>query len=179
MRKKGSTWLRKPYSKKVAETVRKKQADDSSTKTRIDVAICELYRSRISVDIRRGLKSRALKGWAPFMPPLGYLNDPKTKTIIADPETWGRVRILLETAATKCISIPELAKFARCELALKCKNGKPFTSKALRRMIGNPFYAGYFWYDGEYCKGKHPTMITKEQFSRLLEILNDETGNTK
>lgn len=154
-----------------------KTVDESPSKRIIDI-INKQYRENLSKIVRRGMKIRAERGWAPYVPPLGYLNDPVTKSIIPDPDTWGRVRILLETAANRKLNIPALAKFARYELALKCKNGQPLNSEALRRMMANPFYAGRFWYGGKLYEGKHQAMITKEQFDCLQEVLKT-TKRTK
>ena len=151
-----------------------KQENKSHPENIMDV-IRKQYQKNLSEVARRGLRNRAGRGWAPFAPPLGYLNDRATKTIVSDPETWGRVRILLETAATKKLSIHSLVKFAREELALKCKNGQPLSSEALRRMMSNPFYAGRFWYGGDLYEGKHRAMITEEQFDCLQDILKAET----
>lgn len=50
------------------------------------------YRKDLMKGVRRGLRSKADKGWRPGMTPIGYLNDRIDKTIIPDPDTWDLVR---------------------------------------------------------------------------------------
>lgn len=136
------------------------------------------YGNYISEIICRGKRFRAMRGWAPCRPPFGYLNDLSAKTIIPDPETWGRMRIVLNVAATKRYSISEIANFANCDLSLK-RNGRPLTCRMLRRMIANPFYMGKFRYNGVLYEGKHRPMITERQFNALQELLNNGANKTR
>ena len=46
------------------------------------------YSDALSDNVKRGNRSKIEKGWRPNKPPLGYLNDPATRTIIKDPERF-------------------------------------------------------------------------------------------
>jgi len=50
------------------------------------------YSDALSDNVKRGNRSKVEKGWRPCRPPIGYLNDPRTKTTVKDPERFVRVR---------------------------------------------------------------------------------------
>src|SRR5712691_2607793 len=54
------------------------------------------YSDALSDNVKRGNRSKIEKGWRPNKSPLGYLNDPATRTIIKDCERFGRVRQIFD-----------------------------------------------------------------------------------
>lgn len=51
------------------------------------------------------------------------------------------------------------------------RKGQLIACSTLYRILGNPFYAGYFYWNGRLHKGKHEPMITLEEFQRLQELI--------
>ena len=43
------------------------------------------YVDALSENVKRGFRTRVDQGWRPGQAPLGYINDPETKTIVKDP----------------------------------------------------------------------------------------------
>ena len=144
------------------------------------------FRKDLMKGVRRGLKSKASKGWRPHMTPVGYLNDRTDKTIISDPNTWDLVRKVFDKYLTGTISPARLTDYAR-EIGLRTHRrrkigGKPLTESGIRSMLTNVFYTGKFYYetqDGQtkLCDGKHPPMITVEEHERILELLGGKHNN--
>ena len=46
------------------------------------------YVDNLSENVKRGIRARIQRGWLSTRAPIGYLNDPKTKTIVIDPERF-------------------------------------------------------------------------------------------
>ena len=46
------------------------------------------YVDNLSENIKRGIRKKLRDGIYPNKPPIGYLNDPKTRAIVIDPRTW-------------------------------------------------------------------------------------------
>ncbi|MBQ6486169.1 recombinase family protein [Candidatus Saccharibacteria bacterium] len=144
------------------------------------------YRKDLMVNVRRGLSSKADKGWRPHMAPIGYLNDRTDKTIIPDPDNWDLVRKVFDKYLTGTISPAQLTNYAK-EIGLRTHRrkqigGKPLTSSGLRSMLTNVFYTGKYEYadkDGNkrIVNGNHPPMITMEEHERILELLGGKHNN--
>ena len=58
------------------------------------------YVDNLSENIKRGIRKKLRDGIYPNKPPIGYLNDPKTRAIVIDPERGPLVRRMFETYAT-------------------------------------------------------------------------------
>ena len=59
---------------------------DNALVLSVDTGSANQYVRDLSVNTKRGLKSKVEKGWYPGVPPAGYLNDLSTQTIVLDPE---------------------------------------------------------------------------------------------
>lgn len=138
------------------------------------------FRKDLMKGVRRGLKSKASRGWRPHMAPVGYLNDRTDKTIIPDPDTWDLVRKVFDKYLTGTISPRQLTIYAK-QLGLRTHRrkqigGKPLAESGIRAMLANVFYTGKYNYESEdgeirLCDGNHPPLITLEEHERILELL--------
>jgi hypothetical protein len=54
----------------------------------------------LSENVKRGIRKKLRDGIYPNKPPIGYLNDPRTRAIVIDPERGPLVRRMFETYAT-------------------------------------------------------------------------------
>ena len=144
------------------------------------------YRKELMKNVRRGLRSKASKGWRPHLAPIGYLNDRVDRTIVPDPDTWDLVRNVFDKYLTGTISPAQLTIYAK-SIGLRThrrKNigGNPLTQSGIRTMLTNVFYAGKFNYESDdgyivLRDGNHPPMITMEEHQRILELLGDKHNN--
>lgn len=143
------------------------------------------YRKDLMKGVRRGLKSKADKGWRPGMTPIGYLNDRIDKTIIPDPDTWDLVRKVFDKYLTGTVSVAQLTKYAE-EIGLRTHRrrkigGKPLSISAMHSLLANIFYTGKFIYGSKGNRraydGSHPAMITMEEYERVQEIHGGKHNN--
>jgi len=71
------------------------------------------YSDALSENVKRGNRTKIEKGWRPNQAPLGYLNDPVTKTIIKDPLHFPLVRNMFDLMLTGANSPKTIAILAR------------------------------------------------------------------
>jgi len=71
------------------------------------------YSDALSENVKRGNLTKLEKGWRPNQAPLGYLNDPVTKTIIKDPIHFPLVRNMFDLMLTGAYSPKTIAILAR------------------------------------------------------------------
>lgn len=134
------------------------------------------YVDSLSENVKRGNRAKVEKGWRPGQVPLGYKNDRDTKTIIPDPEHFPAIKRIFEHALTGAYSIKELHTMARDEWGYrtpkrKRSGGTPISVPTFYSMLHNPFYAGYFMWNGSLHRGKQEPMITLEEWRHLQSIL--------
>lgn len=130
---------------------------------------------RLSKNVKRGLNSKADKGWRPSGGPIGYINvgiEKGNKTIDKDPERFDLVRRMWEYYLTGQYSVRELREIVNEQWGLRTPQrrklgGKKLSMSHLYRILNDPFYTGKFvWRDPEtgearLYEGKHPAIITE------------------
>ncbi len=145
----------------------------------VEASMSNQYVRELMVNVRRGMYSRADKGWFPGVPPIGYVNfhDPlQGKIIIADPERWALVRKMWDWMLSGMYNASEIARKADKELGLKTVQRKQTGGMALSvagvyAMFHNPFYRADFIYGGKLYHGNHPAMVTPEEFDRVQSLI--------
>jgi DNA invertase Pin-like site-specific DNA recombinase len=134
------------------------------------------YVDSLSENIRRGNRTKVEHGWRPNMAPVGYLNDRDTKTITMDPERFPLVRRMWEMMLTGSYPPRLIWEVATREWGLATKRrkrtgGAPLALSAFYSILTNPFYAGVIEWEGKTFPGKHPPMVTLDEFERVQELL--------
>lgn len=155
------------------------------------ILISECTRAKLEndnkgVNVKRGLQGKIRKGWRPGPAKIGYLNDTSRargdRSIIPDPERFESVQQLLRFFLTGNYSVRQLRRVANNELRLRTRlakrqGGKPLALSHLYYLLSDPFYCGKFWWknadtgEPELHQGKHPPMITEEEFWRIQALL--------
>src|SRR3989304_6405528 len=54
----------------------------------LEFGMAKKYVDDLSDNVKRGNRAKLERGWNPGLPPLGYLNDPKNRTIMRDPDRF-------------------------------------------------------------------------------------------
>ncbi|MFZ2545211.1 MAG: recombinase zinc beta ribbon domain-containing protein [Candidatus Saccharimonadales bacterium] len=135
------------------------------------------YIRELSSNTKRGMQSKVEKGHKPGVPPVGYLNDRLEKIIIADPDRFNAMRALWDKMLTGTYSMAQLVHIADKELHLTTPvrgktGGGPIAYSSICTLFKNPFYTGQLSFKGELYPGKHPQMITEEEFERVQQIID-------
>lgn len=145
----------------------------------VELGMANQFIRDLAMNSKRGLRTKVEKGWAPIIAPLGYLNDRINKTIIKDPERFHIVRKMWDLILINNYSAMHISRIVALEWKLTTPQrrkvgGKPITKSSIYRILTNPFYYGWFEYNGELHKGNHEPMITKEQFWQVQALLREK-----
>lgn len=141
----------------------------------LEFGMAKKYVDDLSDNVRRGNRAKLERGWLPGVPPLGYLNDPGTRTIVSDPERFPVVRKIW-TAVLSGVPPARVLNLALTEWNLRTRalrrgGGGPLTRSSYYKLLSNPFYAGVLIRSGESFVGAHQPMVSKDEFERVQTIL--------
>lgn len=134
------------------------------------------YVDALSENVRRGNRTKVEKGWLPARAPVGYLNDPETRTVVPDPERFDALRNLFRLALTGSYAPRDLWLVARDEWGLRTMKrrrtgGGPLALSTIYKILSNPFYAGVITWHGRTLPGKQVPLISLAEFDRVQVIL--------
>ncbi len=151
------------------------QAYDSEYKTADNVIILAVafgfstqYSKDLSVNAKRGMKSRVERGWFSSTPPLGYKTFRENsigESVVIKDDNFLLVRSLFDKILNQECTVAELVNIAYNK-GLRTKRNNKIWLANMYRILKNPFYYGKFEYpvaSGEWYKGKHTQMITFEE----------------
>jgi len=144
----------------------------------VELGMANQFILDLSKNVKRGLKTKAEKGWRPGFAPLGYLND-KSKgkgmnEIVEDPDRFKLVKKMWELMLTGRYSPPKIMDIANNKWGFRTAHGKPLSRSGIYRIFTNPFYYGWFEYpegSGNWYKGCHQPMITAQDFDKVQLLL--------
>ncbi len=144
----------------------------------VEFGMANQYVLDLSKNVKRGLKTKAEKGWLPTTAPLGYLND-KTKErgireIFKDPERFEMIKEMWQMMLSGIHTPPKIAKLANEHWGFKSPGGRPLVKSTIYQLFTNSFYSGWFEYpkgSGNWYKGNHEPMVTQEEFERVQILL--------
>lgn len=149
----------------------------------VEGAMANQYVRDLAVTSRRGMKSKAEKGWLPSRAAMGYLNDLLTNEIYPDEARWEMVRKMWDMLLTGNYTVPQIHLIANNEWGFRTPKtkrfgGSPIGLSSLYRIFNNQFYTGVFFWSGELYEGNHKPMITTAEFDKAQLILGRK-GNPR
>ena len=152
--------------------------EDNVLLMNVEFGMANQYVLDLSKNVKRGLKTKAEKGWYPAPAPLGYLNDRTRergkREIRKDPERFELIKKMWELMLTGNYTPPKIASIANKEWGFKTPKGSPLLRSTVYRLFANPFYYGCYEYpvgSGNRYKGNHEPMITQEEYERVQILL--------
>lgn len=144
----------------------------------VELGMANQFIRDLSIDTRRGLVSKAERGWYPAFCTVGYIDNPGKrkgeKEIVPDPERFPLVRRMFDLMLTGTYTPPMILEIATQEWGLRMKNGKPMARSTAYRILTDPFYYGEFEYpkgSGNWYQGKHEPMITRDEYDKIQRLL--------
>lgn len=132
------------------------------------------------VNVKRGLRARCEMGLWPSVPPTGYLPNPdrnKKCEVIVDELRAPVIKQMYERVAYDGWSGRKLFKWLTHDIRFKTRNGKPLTLSNIYIILKSDFHYGNFEYpkgSGQWYKGKHEPIITKELFDLVQEKITSD-----
>jgi DNA invertase Pin-like site-specific DNA recombinase len=132
------------------------------------------YSDALSENVKRGIRTKRENGWQAGRPPIGYLNDPATRTIVPDPERFPLVRRMFDLALSGR-SPRQIAVIARDDWGLTSSPGKhigrPVALATVYKILNNRFYVGEITHAGATYPGRHQPMVAVAEFERVQALL--------
>ena len=129
------------------------------------------YVDNLAENVKRGIREKLRRGEYPGKAPTGYLNDPKSRTVVVDQKLAEYVARLFEAYAKGKYGLAELRELSEL-WGLSNIWGKPLSDYALRKILRNPFYTGVFMWCGQTYEGKHEALIDWKLFDRVQAVLH-------
>lgn len=132
------------------------------------------------VNVKRGLRARCEMGLWPSVPPTGYLpNHDRNKKceVTLDEHRSEAIKQMYEKVAYDGWSGRKIFHWLRDDIRFRTKNGKPLTLSNVYIILKNTFYYGEFEYpkgSGNWYKGKHEPIITKDLYNQVQNKLTSE-----
>ena len=155
------------------------RSEDNVLLLAIENGVATSYIHDLSKAVRRGMDSKAAKGWKPGQAPLGYLNDWESREIKLDPLRAPIVRSAFDMLLSGSYSVAEIWRQLN-GMGLtgksKTRRGKPISKVAVHNMLRNPFYAGVLRYKNIASIGAHQPILSRAEFelaqARLTRLSN-------
>jgi DNA invertase Pin-like site-specific DNA recombinase len=134
-----------------------------------------------SINVKRGLRTRAEMGMLPGWAPIGYLNDTRNDhkcEYLLDPLRAPIIKMIFEKVAKDRWSGLKIYHWLKDDLKFTTRSDKSLNISTLYELLKNPFYCGVFEYprkSGNWYVGKHEALITRELFEAVRQKIVDET----
>src|SRR3989338_7985991 len=173
------SWLlQQKVMERIATPERSYYSADNVLTMSVEFGMANQYVRDLAVNTARGLRQKARNGHYPSVAPLGYLNDPRTKTIAVDCKKSKVVRAAFELYAQNSSRLEDVANFlfengvrTNPTRRWQSEGGRPLNKSKASALLTNSFYYGHFRYAGEMYEGKHTPIIAKELFDRVQKVL--------
>lgn len=130
----------------------------------------EYYSIRLSGEVLRGMKEKALRNGYQSSPCLGYEAVGHGKPFQINEAEYAMVSYIMDLYDNQ--NMDETAIARKCnDLGYKTKRGNPFERRTVDRILQNPFYCGIVSWNGVEFDGAHEVRISKERFDRRQKLI--------
>jgi hypothetical protein len=136
------------------------------------------------VNVKRGLRTRAEMGLWVGTAPLGYLNQKhmdKKGQVLVDPQRAPVIKKMFEKVAYEGYTNRQLYRWL-AEIGATTRYGKSINIGSISDILNRTFYYGEFEYpkgSGNWYKGKHTPIITKDLFDIVQVVLREHSAFRK
>ena len=130
------------------------------------------YLIDLSMNVKRGNRTKLERGEWPNKAPLGYLNDKANKTIVIDRKLAKYVRRAFELYATSGYSLLEVSDILYRE-RFRSKDGKKIYKAKIHQIFTNCFYTGVMKFGGKLYPGKHKPLIKTSLYKKVQDVFED------
>jgi len=137
----------------------------------VELGMANQYVRDLSTNIRRGIREKIRRGIYSSKAPLGYINDPRMRTIEPHPVFFPKIKRVMELFATGQYSLTAIQKELAAVGIVGNLSKKPLPLSSIGNFLRNPFYYGVFLHKGEMHQGIHAPMISKKMFDEIQTAL--------
>jgi site-specific DNA recombinase len=141
------------------------------------------YVDNLSVNVKRGMLSKARRGEFPMKAPPGYVNNRLTKKIDLNPKTAKHIKKAFWLYSKGTYSYQQISDYLKSKGVLSKRRKKrqpmPFAVNGIYGILTNPFYYGDFRFNDEIFKGIHKPLISKKLFDQVQGVNLTRSRNRK
>lgn len=138
----------------------------------------EYYSIRLSGEVLRGMKEKALRGGYQAAPCLGYRAFGDGKPFLINEDEYKIVSYIFEQYDLYDEDYTKIARQLN-GFGYRTRRGKPFESRSVERILTNPFYYGLVIWNGYSFMGEHEVRLTKEQFDERMKKMHSRHSPAK
>lgn len=130
----------------------------------------EYYSIRLSGEVMRGMKEKAMRHGYQATPCLGYDSVGNGKPFVINEDEMKIVEFIIKMYD----SGKDSTRIARLcnERGYKTKRGNSFERRNIEYVLRNPFYVGTVLWNGIEFQGEHETRFTKESFDERIRLMD-------
>jgi site-specific DNA recombinase len=153
----------------------------------VELGMANQFVKDLSVDVRRGLRKKAERGWnAQRSLPIGYKHfkgyEKGDAEIISTPDLK-IVQRIFQTMLKGSYSASDIHRLAQ-QYGLVNKKGKEYGLNTIFNTLTSEFYCGYYyWKDGDgkevRYKGQHEAILTEDEFNEVQRLLGKKGRPTR
>ena len=130
----------------------------------------EYYSIRLSGEVLRGMKEKALQHGYQSTPCLGYDAVGHGKPFVINEAEYAMVSYIMDLYDNQ--NMDETAIARRCnDLGYRTKRGNLFERRTVDRILENPFYCGTVIWNGVEFEGTHEVRLSRERFEKRQELI--------
>ena len=118
------------------------------------------------------MREKIRRGVYPHKPPLGYLNEPRLRTIEVHQQKAPLVRRTLRDLRNGSLQFRSNGRTCR-KMGLVQSPRETSCRNMIPKILADRFYIGLFDWAGEEYEGTHERFITHELFDRVQKVLAD------
>lgn len=125
------------------------------------------------INVKRGLRAKCEMGWRPGLAPIGYKNiltNNRISQIILDEKRAPVIKQMFERVANKGHSGRVIKRWLD-RIGFRTNKDKSLALSKVFATLENPFYYGWFEFNGVKYKGLHPPIVTKALFDKVQKQL--------
>lgn len=138
----------------------------------------EYYSIRLSGEVLRGMKEKALQHGYQSTPCLGYDAVGGGKPFVINESEYAIVSYIMDLY--DCQNMDATAIARKCnELGYITKRGNPFEKRTIDRILMNPFYCGTVSWNGIEFEGMHETRLSRERFDNRQKLITSRKRTRK
>ena len=130
----------------------------------------EYYSIRLSGEVIRGMKEKALKHGYQSTPCLGYDAVGGGRPFVINENEYRIVQYIMDQYDLYDQDATAIAR--KCnDLGFRSKRGNLFEQRNVDLILKNPFYAGTVVWNGISFEGSHETRLPKERFEKRIALM--------
>ncbi|MGC0369515.1 recombinase family protein [Microbacterium sp. SLBN-111] len=143
--------------------------------------VAAYYSNNLASEVRKGITTKLKEGGTPAQAPLGYVNRQRKegradiRWVEIDEQRAPHIRWAFEEYANGNWSLQNLCAALEARGLVNRagynRPARPITVSTLHRLLAHPYYVGIVVYKGAFYEGSHPSLIPRELWLRVQDVL--------